>query len=84
MNVSLHFQQIKNEIIGPEYEATELYPAESRLVDSSEEYHLWVRTSPYHRFPVGFGRRFVLSDPASRATYNGATLHPEAGLEAVS
>jgi hypothetical protein len=27
-------QRIKNEIIGPEFEAVELYPAESRLVDS--------------------------------------------------
>jgi len=80
----LHFQQIKNEIIGPEYEAIELYPAESRLVDSSEEYRLWVHTSPDYRFPVGFGRRFVLSDPASRATYNSAVLHPDASLEAVS
>src|SRR5262249_2281454 len=37
-----HFQQIKNELVGPEFEAVELFPAESRLVDSGNEYHLWV------------------------------------------
>jgi len=36
------FQRIKNELCGPEYEAVELYPAESRLVDLSNQYHLWV------------------------------------------
>src|ERR1700689_1093730 len=34
-------QRIKNEICGPEEEAIELYPAESRLVDSSNEWHLF-------------------------------------------
>lgn len=37
-----HLQQIKNEIAGPEREAVEIFPAESRLVDTSNEYHLWV------------------------------------------
>lgn len=37
-----HFQQIKNEVCDPEREAFELYPAESRLVDTSNQYHLWV------------------------------------------
>jgi hypothetical protein len=79
----LHFQQIKNEIIGPEYEGIELYPAESRLVDSSEEYHLWVHTNATYRFPVGFSRRFVLPDPASRAIYSGEEASPDSALEAV-
>lgn len=35
------FQLIKNEIAGPEWEAVELYPAESRLLDSSNYYMLW-------------------------------------------
>lgn len=39
-------QRIKNELVGPEREAVELYPAESRVVDTSNEYHLWV-------FPAG-------------------------------
>jgi hypothetical protein len=35
-------QAIKNEIVGPEYEAIELYPAASRLMDEGNCYHLWV------------------------------------------
>lgn len=37
-----HFQQIKNEVAGPEREAVEIYPAESRKVDTSNKWHLWV------------------------------------------
>ena len=35
------FQGIKNQIAGPECEAFELYPAESRLLDPSNYYTLW-------------------------------------------
>lgn len=34
-------QRIKNEIVGPQIEAVEIYPAEARLVDTSNQYHLW-------------------------------------------
>lgn len=37
-----HFQAIKNECCGAEREAVELFPAESRLIDESNQYHLWV------------------------------------------
>ena len=37
-----HFQRIKNELAGPEREAVEIYPPESQLVDTSNEFHLWV------------------------------------------
>lgn len=47
------FQRIKNEICGPEHEAVELFPAESRLVDQANQYHLWV-LPPGVRFPFGF------------------------------
>jgi hypothetical protein len=53
------FQQIKNEIIGPEYEGVELFPAESRLVDTSNEYHLWIAADPSFRFPFGYARRII-------------------------
>jgi hypothetical protein len=36
-----HLQQIKNEVVGPEAEAFEIFPAESRLVDTANQYHLW-------------------------------------------
>jgi hypothetical protein len=45
------FQRIKNELVGEEAEGVELYPAESRLVDTINHYHLWV--FPEHRFPFG-------------------------------
>jgi hypothetical protein len=37
-----HFQEIKNQLAGEECEAVELYPAESRKVDTSNKWHLWV------------------------------------------
>jgi hypothetical protein len=37
-----HMQQIKNELAGAEREAFQLFPAESRKVDTSNKYHLWV------------------------------------------
>ena len=47
-------QQIKNAIVGPEHEAVELFPAESRLVDTANQYHLWVHADPSFRFPIDF------------------------------
>jgi hypothetical protein len=55
-----HFQQIKNELVGAECEAVELYPAESRLSDTSNKYHLFVVPDPTYRFPFGFTKRDVL------------------------
>lgn len=43
-------QRIKDEIAGPEWEGLELYPAQSRVVDTSNEYHLWCFPS----LPFGF------------------------------
>lgn len=45
-----HFQAIKNQLVGEECEAIELYPAESRLVDTSNKYHLWCCIDPTYRF----------------------------------
>lgn len=52
-------QRIKNELVGPEHEAVELYPAESRLVDTANQYHLFVMADVNARFPFGFGERWV-------------------------
>jgi len=57
------FQQIKNELAGPECEAVELYPAESRLVDTRNEYHLWVIPRPSVRFALGHAERRVWEKP---------------------
>lgn len=48
------FQRIKNELVGPECEAVELYPAESRVVDTANQFHLWAFESPEVRVPFGF------------------------------
>jgi hypothetical protein len=53
------FQRIKNELVGKECEAVELYPAESRLVDTANQYHLWVIAEPGQMFPFGFGERLT-------------------------
>jgi len=60
-----HFQQIKNELVGAECEAVELYPAESRKVDESNKYHLFAVADPTYRFPFGFEERKV-SDVQSK------------------
>lgn len=46
------FQSIKNQLVGAECEAFELYPAESRVVDTANQFHLFVLTE--HRVPLGF------------------------------
>lgn len=45
-------QEIKNKLCGPESEAVELFPAESRLVDTANVYHLWAYERPF--LTVGF------------------------------
>lgn len=57
-------QRIKNEIVGHKHEAVELYPMTKRLVDSSNQYHLWVLATPEACFPIGYRKRDVLTDPA--------------------
>ncbi len=49
-----HMQRIKNELVGDEHEAVELYPAESRLVNMANQYHLWVLADKGVSFPFGF------------------------------
>ena len=60
-----HFQLIKNEVTtlygwgnGEECEAMEIYPAESRLVDTANQYHLWVLPEG-GRVPYGFMERNI-------------------------
>lgn len=50
-------QRLKNEILGPEEEACELYPAESRLVDGANQYHLWCFNGQHA--PFGYTSRCV-------------------------
>lgn len=49
------FQNIKNDLVGPDWEAIELYPAEERKLDPSNYYMLWCAP----KIPIGMntGRR---------------------------
>jgi hypothetical protein len=44
------FMRIKDAVLGPEWEAVELYPSSYRRYDTSNTYHLWATLSPF-----GFG-----------------------------
>jgi hypothetical protein len=61
------FQEIKNKICGVEFEAVELYPAESRVIDMANQFHLWVMTIYDFKFPFGFkdGRQIGTNEDAS-------------------
>lgn len=60
-----HLQQIKNEVMGPEREAVEIFPRESRLVDTSNQYHLWVGPEGMD-FPMGFPEGKVATDDQAK------------------
>ena len=47
-----HLQRIKNELAGVEREAIDIFPPESQLVDTANQYHLWV-------LPVGQSTPFT-------------------------
>jgi len=53
-----HMQQIKNELVGKDYEAVEIYPNEKRLVDTANQYHLFVFPKNY-LIPFGWHHRTV-------------------------
>jgi hypothetical protein len=57
-------QRIKNELCGPDREAIEIYPAEDRKVDTSNQFHLWVFPKGL-RIPIGYDERLVLGEEMS-------------------
>ena len=60
-------QEIKNLLVGPEHEGVELYPAQSRLVDTANQFHMWVFDTPTERWPIGFNEREVGNNPGGNA-----------------
>lgn len=75
-------QRIKNELLGPEFEGVMLFPAESRLVDTSNHFWLYCTTQASERFPFGFVERRVGNPDA--ASDVGARQRPfEPGQEPV-
>jgi len=63
-------QWVKNQLLGPEEEMMQVFPAESRLVDTSNQYWFWCY--PGRRLPVGFTERLVSQTMQVRATPDGA------------
>ena len=55
-------QRLKNIIVGPECEGVEIYPKETRLVDTANQYHLWVMVDPQNQWPFGFNDRLVANE----------------------
>lgn len=51
-------QRIKNDVCHPDAEAIAIHPAESRLVDGANQYHLWV-LPPGQQIGVGFKERSI-------------------------
>jgi hypothetical protein len=49
-----HLQWIKNELVGEENEGVEIFPAESRLIDAANQFHLWVFEKSGFHLPFGF------------------------------
>jgi hypothetical protein len=65
------FMRIRDELMGTEREAVELYPARSREVDTANQYHLWVMP-PLAVLPFGWhSGRNVVGD-----SNGGAKQHP--------
>ncbi len=61
-------QDIKNQILGPEFEAVELFPAESRLMDECNQFHLFACTSAEERMPFGHWGKRVADEPGAPGT----------------
>ena len=53
-------QRMKNELCGADAEGVEVFPAESRMVDGSDQYHLWV-APPGYRFLFGYHQQRSVS-----------------------
>jgi hypothetical protein len=55
-------QRMKTELLGHDCEAVEVYPAEDRLHDTCNQFHLWA-LPPGARFPFGFLERRLAEVP---------------------
>lgn len=67
-------QWIKNQIIGPEIEAVQLFPAESRLVDTSNQYWVYANLTDGYRFPFGFDERTVTENVSIQLYGHGKSV----------
>ena len=63
--------RIKNELTSENREAIELYPAASRVVDTSNQYHLWVMPDGWW-VPLGWTKAEVTDDATDRYKWGKA------------
>lgn len=68
-------QAIKNMLVGPDHEGVELYPAERRLVDTANQYHIWCLKTPGQMFNMGFTERLV-HDGSGQPNLDGSVQRP--------
>lgn len=61
-------QQIKNMILNEDCVGVEIYPNESNLVDTANQYHLWVFDDPTFRLPFGFNEGRLVSYESPKGT----------------
>lgn len=69
------FMKIKDQLLSPEHEAMEIYPARSREIDTSTQYHLWAIDSPTWRVPFGWTEGRRVQGPVPNGT-SGAVQNP--------
>lgn len=71
-------QLMKNRLVGTQCDAFQLFPAESRMVNTANQYHLIVLPEG-QALPFGWGKRAVVEeeypdDAGAVQTFNGETL----------
>lgn len=62
-----HFQWIKNQLCGEESEGLELYPSEKRLINTANQYHIWVLKDKV-QIPCGWNDGRVITDRSEFGT----------------
>ena len=68
------FQRIKNELVGEQYDAVEVYPAEDKLVDTANQYYMFAFLDL--RLPFGFQGRLVAEGNVHKAKQRPFEVRP--------
>tara|TARA_Y100001973_G_C5164440_1_gene315296 strand:+ start:491 stop:1162 length:672 start_codon:yes stop_codon:yes gene_type:complete len=73
-------QRIKNELLGPEREAVDLFPSEARLVDTGNTYHIWAFPQGTS-LPFGFLERLVAGEQGDGVTSKPMSTDAESSFK---
>lgn len=71
-----HLQAIKNQLVGRDHEAVEIFPAESRLIDTANQTHLWVLVDAETGGPVPMGIGWYGGRLVSSESVGGVVQRP--------